>query len=342
MKSRIAVCVLSLSVAVFSLALGGCSGETDTPKSSTVYSEITENTSSKPDSATEISSQKTGSSTPESSVQSEPQGEPTFLIGLDGKAVLTSEITRLENTDKTAETLTKDDLEAKVYCEGFAYYKEPLNIGYNSYKNPELFNEYKFLGDIPENKNEWKRVYVGDEICGLKVKSASVNFYVNDWDTYKFPERYVRANENRIEFEGTIEVEGFLEVNNDSVQYPESNGLMWFYPTSIDLPIVPTSLDLNKEKGFVRRFGVTGTYNQSESFLSFGEFKEVNLGRVDDVQCDMDGIGTGDIAYVRVTLKDIGVGAAIGAKLENVERLSEILAHTADDTTGGHGTMGRG
>lgn len=280
------------------------------------------------------------SETPSAPAESKPAGEPTFLIGLDGKAILSSEITQLEDTDKTAETLTEDDLWAKAHCEGFAYYKEPLNIGYNNYKNPELFDGYNFLGDIPENKNEWKRVYVGDEICGLTVKSASVNFYVNDWNSYKFPERYVRANENRIEFDGEIEAEGFLEVNNNSVQYPESNGLMWFYPTSINLPIVPTSLDVDRDKGFVRRVGIAGTYNHNSDFLTFGEFKEIYLGNINDVQCDMNGIGTGDIAYVRVTLKDIVVCGAVGATLENVELLSDILAHTEDDTTGG-GTMGR-
>ena len=335
MKSRIAVCALSLSIAILSLSLGGCSGGNINTES---------NSSSSAVQSTEDSSRSSGESVPldEPPADSTPSapavqsGEPTFLIGLDGKPVLTSEITRLEETDKTAETLTKDDLWAKVYCEGFAYYKEPLNIGYNNYKNPEMFDGFNFLGDIPENKNEWKRVYVGDEICGLKVKSASVNFCVNDGD-YKFPERYVCANENRIEFEGTIEVEGFLEVNQNSVQYPESNGLMWFYPTSINLPIVPTSLDLDDEKGFIRRMGITGTYCHDLDFLTFGEFDEINLGKINDVECDMNGIGTGDLVYARVTLKDIGVGGVISAKLENVELLSDILAHVEDDTTGGHG-----
>lgn len=310
----------------------------------------TENPESKPENSTSESSDtatansESTSTEPESNssaenVSNEPEtqiGEPTFLIGLDGKAILTSEITSLEDTDKTAETLTKDDLWAKVYCYGFAYYKEPLNIGYNNYKNPEMFDGFNFLGDIPENKNEWKRVYVGDEICGLKVKSASVNFCVNDGD-YKFPERYICANENLIAFEGTIEVEGFLEVNQNSVQYPKSNGLMWFYPTSINLPIVPTSLDLDDEKGFIRGMGITGTYCHDLDFLTFGEFGEINLGNINDAQCDMKGIGTGDIAYARVTLKDIEVGGFVGAKLENVELLSDILAHVEDDTTGGVG-----
>lgn len=333
------ICTIAMTA-----VLGGCSANDAEsiniyPQNSTTQSE--NNDGSSVSGNTESTPQNSEENSPAESAPTAPQGEPTFLIGLDGKTILTSEITRLEDTDKTAETLTEDDLWAKVHCEGFAYYKEPLNIGYNNYQNPELFDGFKFLGDIPENKNEWKRVYVGDEICGLNVKSASVNFFVHDWEDYKFPERYVCANENCIEFEGTKEAEGFLEVNKNSVQYPETNGLMWFYPTSINLPIVPTSLDLDDEKGFVRRMGITGTYNHNLDFLAFGEFDYVNLGNISDVECDMNGIGTGDIAYVRVTLKDIRVGGAVGAKLENVELLSDILAHTEDDTTGGHGTMGR-
>ena len=338
-KSNVYTIFLAI-VALPLLSLAGCSdNQSSVPNSNRTYSESGTNNSSSTV-YSESSAKKPEVNSSDDTASSVPKGEPTFLIGLDGKAVLTSEITRLEDTDKTAETLTEDDLWVKVYCEGFAYYKEPLNIGYNNYQNPELFDGYDFLGELPENKNEWKRVYVGDEICGLKVRSASVNFYVHDWEEYKFPERYLRANEDRIEFEGTIEAEGFLEVNNNSVQYPETSGLMWFYPTSINLPIVPTSSDLDDEKGFVRRIGLTGTYNHNSDFLTFGEFSEIHLGNINDTRCDMNGIGTGDIAYVRVTLKDIGVGGAVGATLENVELLSDILGHVEDDTTGGHGTMG--
>ena len=337
MKSRIPVYILSLSVAIISLSLGGCSNEQNPNKnlishySNNNYESVSQTSNS------EIS----GDNSFENGVSSVPAGEPTFLIGLDGKAILTSEITSLEDTDKTAETLTEDDLWAKVRCEGFAYYKEPLGLGYDNYNNPELFDGYNFLSEVPENKNEWKRVYVGDEICGLKVKSASVNFCVNDWDNYKFSERYLCADENRIEFDGTIEAEGFIEVNNNSVQYPESNGLMWFYPSKINLPIVPTSLDVDEEKGFVRKIGMIGTYNHNSDFLSLGEFNEIHLGKINDASCDLNGIGTGDIAYARVTLKDIEVDGGIVAKLENVELLSDTLAHTEDETAGGHGTMGR-
>lgn len=76
---------------------------------------------STPSSDNESAPQSSEENSPADSAPSEPVGEPTFLIGLDGKAILTSEITRLENTDKTAETLTEDDLWAETYCEGFPF-----------------------------------------------------------------------------------------------------------------------------------------------------------------------------------------------------------------------------
>lgn len=327
-KSFAIILSASLSALIFSGCSEGAGWESSQANSSTPTASVPA-----------ISSTPT-SETPSAPEESKPVGEPTFLIGLDGKAILTSEITRLENTDKTAETLTKDDLSADIFCDGFAYYKEPLGVGYNSYKNPEMFDGFRFIGEVPENNNEWKRVYVGDEICGLKVKAASVGFSVSERENYKINERYIRENENRIELEGTIEAEGFLEVNNNSVQYPDTNGLMWFYPTSINLPIVPSSDNLVWEKGFTRFFGATGTYNHNSEFTTYGEFRYVDLGNINDAACDMNGIGTGDISYARVTLSNIGVGGNIGATLESVELLSDILAHTEDDTIGG-GTMGR-
>lgn len=266
-----------------------------------------------------------------------PSGEPTFLIGPDGNAILTSEITRLENTDKTAETLTEDDLWADIYCDGFAYYKEPCGIGYDNYKNPEMFGKMQYgtfyIGEEPENTNEWKRVYVGDEIFGLKVRSATAHFAVNDWDNLKFPARYFYDNANGIELEGTIEVEGYLQVLNYITKYPTQGGLMFFYPAVIDLPLDPgASGPKDEETGFTTSFGKKPVYNHIDEFMCAGEFGDIGLGYIADANCDMDGLGVGDIAYARVTLSNItcyGNGAA--ATLEKVELLSEILAHDDDD-----------
>ena len=266
-----------------------------------------------------------------------PSGEPTFLIGPDGKAILTSEITSLENTDKTAETLTEDDFGTDIYCDGFAYYKEPCGIGYDNYKNPEMFGKKQFgtfyIGEEPENTNEWKRVYVGDEIFGLKVKSATAHFYINDIGDPSFIERHFYDNENGIELEGTVEAEGYFQILNSTERYPENGGLMFFYPATLDLPLCPSISGTWEVNEFKTRFGDNSVYNHIDEFLCAGEFEEIGLGYLDNTNCDMNGIGVGDIVYARVTLGNIRCYAygAIGATLEKIEPLSDILAHDDND-----------
>lgn len=311
-----------LIIPLIALIFGGCSD-----KSSGECSSVT---SSKPAVGAPAVTSESTSEMLSAAEESKPSGEPMFLVGLDGKAILTSEITRLENTDKTADTLTKDDLKAKVHCEGFAYYKTSLGVGYNSFSNPELFEGYDFVGEVPKNTNEWKRANVGDEICGLKVKSAQTHFYIRDEEKIKSPEDYLSAYDSRIEFEGTVEAEGILQVINRSVMYPETNEMMIFYPTKITLPFTPTASYGNTEKGFERPFDVCTVYNHPSGILSYSEINEVTLGFLSDVVCDMDGIGTGDIAYVRVKLGNIKVGADIEAELESVQKL-DFITHDADE-----------
>lgn len=293
---------------------------------------------STPSSDNESAPQSSKENSPADSAPSEPVGESTFLIGLDGKAILTNEITRLENTDKTAETLTEDDLWAEAYCEGFAYVKEPTGVAFNSYKNPELFDGYFYLGDEVENTNEWKRVYVGDEICGLKVKSAYTHFEIPDFsdrsedEMLPLSERYLSLqNTGGCELEGTIELEGFLQVFPNSAMYPDTSELVEFLPCESKLPITPswqgpedrftTSV---KEQALLDHFGDPGI---------FGELDSIQFGTLSKMTCDMDGIGHGDIAYVRVTLGNIKcMCGGISATLENVERISDILIHDEDDT----------
>ena len=268
----------------------------------------------------------------ESSVSSVPTDEPTFLVGPDGKAILKSEITYLTNTKKTVDTLTENDIGAEIYCEGFAYYKLPCGVGYDSYKNPELFNGSDFLGEVPENTNAWKRVYVGDEICGLKVKSATAHFTVAGNDFLSVPERHFHDDDMGIELEGTVEAEGFLEINSRSI-HEELSELMWFYPSAVDLPLTPTNEIVDTERGFETRFKVRGLHNNFEDELfCAGEFEKITLGLFWDTDCDMDGLGIGDVAYARVTFGDIRCfGDQAVGRIEKVERLSEILAHVEDD-----------
>lgn len=323
MKSNLLLKIFAviLIIPLIALIFGGCSGRSAEGSESSG-----ESSSALPESGV--------SSTPESSVsdtasaaESVPTGKPTFLIGMDGKAILTSEITRLEQTDKTAETLTKDDLYADVYCDGFTYVKEPLDIGYDTYNNPEMFNGGEFIGEAPENKNEWKRVYVGDEICGLKVKSAVAHFVVNDW--YTFPESQYSSMFSHVDFEGSVEMEGFLQVTSRSVMYPDGGEIIWFYPIKNKLPIMP-AVNADNENRYEKPFESHWVFDVSSLHYA-GESVDGQLGKLNDAGCDMDGLGVGDVAYARVTIRDIGLGCGgFSGTLEQVELLSDILVHVED------------
>ena len=264
----------------------------------------------------------------ESSVSRVPDDEITFLVGPDGKAILKSEITRLENTDKTVGTITENDLGADIYCEGFAYYKLPCGVGYDSYNNPELFDGSAFLGEIPENTNEWRRVYVGDEICGLKVKTATAHFIVSGEDFTSVPEHHFHDNDMGIELEGTVEAEGFIQVYyhiNDNTPPSEE---IWFFPSAVDLPLTPTIEHYLTDVGFETRFEVRKLYELDRELFYAGEYDHIVLGRYSDVDCDMDGLNVGEVAYARVTFGDIRCSGnqAVSGTLEKVELLSGILA----------------
>ncbi|MDE7361424.1 MAG: hypothetical protein K2N38_05770 [Oscillospiraceae bacterium] len=331
MKSRIVVCVLSLSVAIFSLSLGGCSNYESLSQNSTqIYSENRSDSLSQTEGTVnsqngEISRENSS----ENSVSSVPAGETTFLIGLDSKAILTSEITRLENTDTTPEALTAEDLWAEIYCDGFAFLKEPSGTAYDSYNKPELFDGYNFLGNEIENTNEWKRVNIGDEICGLKIKNAAAHFTVNDFESYEFPERYFSNNGTGVELDGEMEIEGFLHVLPDNAFYTQDSRLVEFLPCESKLPIAPND-NPDWEKGYITRLELYTLYG-NEDFLTCCDNGCYQLGYLDNIACSLDGIEKGDIAYVRATLDNICIVGNDGtATLISVERLSDILAHDED------------
>lgn len=305
-------------------------GFTIVPSSSN--SSSVQNEESSGDSTSSDESSGESASSDESSVSVIPYDQIPFLIGPDGKAIRKSEITGIWNTDKTVATLTEDDLGAEIYCEGFAYYKEPCGVGYDSLKNPELFYGSDFIGEVPENKNEWKRVYVGDEIFGLKVKTANAYFHIDDRYDFTFPARYYCNQGYSIELEGTIEAEGFLQVNNKIVPDNYYSAMIYFYPTTMDLPLVPIPGLVDKDDGFVTRFEAYRLFNASQ-YCCAGEFTPIPLGYYNDTKIDNFKMGVGDIAYARVTLGDIRyLDGSIEAKVEKVVQLTGILDHIDDLT----------
>ena len=64
----------------------------------------------------------------------------------------------------------------------------------------------------------------------------------------------------------------------------------------------------------------------------YRQTKLIGFGTLSEMTCDMDGIGHGDISYIRATLGIISCGnGGISATLENIVRISDILIHDEDD-----------
>lgn len=324
MKSRIAIAVLAVIVAVTSLCLGGCENNSETSdnsSSSSILSSETESSESSSENDSSVSENSGSSSSSEASTLEVPKGEPTIFVGLDGETIYSGEISEIEGTDKSAEEITKTDYWTSVLCEGFQYFVEPIDIAYNNYENPEMFDDIVYKGEISENKNKCKRVNVGDEICGLKLVSGVSEFRIDDYadtpepyfyDGYLFgsdSERYVA------EFEGNIKIAGFLGVTAPN-DYEPDGGSLHFTPTESKLPI------LGDKPEFFERTNFVGS-----DYSVYSDMTDIDCGFIQELQCDTKGLDVGDMAFVCLTLSDIKYKSSqsITAEIENIEMLSDIL-----------------
>lgn len=331
MGSRIAVCILSLSVAILSLALGGCTNNSEENRDSAVQSEG--RSSGKWEAASpensifgEASDISQVSETP---VTSEKAGTPTILTAPDGSVIYSSEITQMYDIGgepMSADALTAESEGAEVLCEGFQFFKEPSGKAQDNYNSPELFSGLDYLGEMPENGNEIRRVNVGEEICGLRLKSARTNFLIAPNDYARNGSYYIKSSKlfegsYIAEFEGTLEIEGFI-TSTARNSYEPDGGALRFMPTEDKLPVVCG--DFGDERGYF-----VSTAYDTFKYMCLNETTFVGL---DEPTCDITGLGIGDIAYARVKLGNIRYteGGYPLAEPEELELLSEVLVHIED------------
>lgn len=260
--------------------------------------------------------------------------EPTFIYGLDNQPVRTTDITRIldvTDTPVTIDKLTPDSEGMKVFCDGFQYFKEPISIAYNSYENPEMFDDW-YNGETPDNANGYRRINVGDEICGLTLKKATSEFIIyHDYflkvGSYFFPE-YVNG-QPVAEFEGTVTLKGFLRAEPHTY-YDKEGGQLSFYPCEDVLPLMGTDMGLEYYTYYWGCKVYGNEENSQDSIFTFNEIDEIALGGLD---ChDVEGMKPGDIMFVNAVIRDpiYCDSFSIGATLESVEVLSDVLAHEED------------
>lgn len=266
-------------------------------------------------------------SEPQSSDITMAPDEPTIFVGLDGQTIMNHEVTKVEGTDKAAEDITLEDTYASAVCVGFHYFREPTGIAYNNIQNPEMFDGKKFIGEMPENTNEWKRLYVGDEICGLKLKKAAVEFRVSDsehTEDWAIDGVVINAaNPDYVKFEGTIEIEGFLCARAPDTDYG-GGGSLSFYPTEDKLPRLGCSS--KNDISYMISYG-----HETEALQIVNELPSISVAfPFANWGCEeIEGLDPGDGVLARVTFSNISYtgSASVSAQIEDVKVLSEPLVH---------------
>lgn len=132
-----------------------------------------------------------------------------------------------------------------VDCEGFCYLSEPTGYCYNSIDNPDLVDPS--TGDINGGimpPREIKRYYMGDEICGLKVKTAVFSL-MNMYGDNDHGTDGCRVF-NSVSFEGAVELTGYLWI--------DYNGTAFFVPDNESgkkLPVLSTPFERHNSFGSV-------------------------------------------------------------------------------------------
>ncbi|MBD5128400.1 MAG: hypothetical protein HDT43_00520 [Ruminococcaceae bacterium] len=314
MKKITAILLATALLAVFT----GCNNtegnsesvpNSDNPSSSTVTSQ--------PESSADGVSDSAESSESVSDVPEKQLGEPTILKGLDGEPIYTSEITQLTTYDlEKGEEVPTDTLDPENFsavCEGFTYVYTPRpSVDFMSH--PELFEasedgeNYYYIGEELPDSYEFTRVNVGDEIGGLTVKAASSHFGTTGFEgSEQFYE------EGYIEFEGDVELTGFVVVTEENPLYPENGGKIFFYPDSASSVKIPcTLLDINYEDEYKARHYVNNSF-----YGWYGDGADILLGNIADIDSELR---EGDMyVKVRVVVGDIVRGVGSTAVIREIE-----------------------
>lgn len=158
--------------------------------------------------------------------------EGVVLHGLAGDEILPEDISEVSYNNPE-----NPDAWGSVDCEGFCYLSEPTGYCYNSIDNPDLvdLSTGEINGGIMSAR-EIKRYYVGDEICGLKVKSADFSL----WNMYGDNEHGTDGCRvrNDVIFEGSVDLTGYLWIDD--------NGTAFFVPDNVngkELPVLSTPFE---------------------------------------------------------------------------------------------------
>lgn len=241
----------------------------------------------------------------------------TFLTGPAGDTIYKSELIQIINndgTDGTPENFSEETFQS-VLCEGFAYLAEPTGVCRTELDDPDVYDsENMTFTDVSiEPLMGYKRVEVGDEICGLTLTSAQCSF-TNSMDSYEvgggdgmivmaselgFPGIYFSGG--KVGFSGEIELTGYVcAAAEDGLTALE--GDIIFIPSGGECMLPVMSYKFDPKIGFVHYQKI----GRSFGIASVNEYGTVSLGNIRETQADVSALpDDGSFVKAKVTVGNI-------------------------------------
>lgn len=260
---------------------------------------------------------------------------PIELTGPDGAEVFAEEITVISGDEGvTPDTLTEDNWYG-IETGGFAYLAEPSGLNYNNIENADIFDEGSMTFEgVPEfSPNGYRKYYVGDEICGLKIASATSNFRIeNAMTRYTIDGEEVMGRElgvdglyfdgSTVEFEGSITLTGYANCAVDDEGYTARNDI-GFVPDNSGGTLPVLNLSFDPESGFRSRVYI-GWAGELKWASEYPTFYIGNIYTEKYAELDFSGLpDDGSFVKVRLTLENISMRSSISW-------ISRITADIAD------------
>ena len=268
-----------------------------------------------------------------------PSDDETFLVGLAGDRIRAADITTVitsDGGDCSPEELTEERFSA-VLCSGFAYVSEPSLTARNDRDNVDVYDSanMEFTDTSSAPLKNYKRLNVGDTICGLTLREAEVNFArgseqavfeMSDGSQKTgaelgIPEIYFTHCSAK--FDGEIEMTGYISCSAENV-YNVAVGDILFVPCDGEGNFPVMSYRLNGDDGF---FHSLQTYSVSDLTWQ-NEFGYLYLGNAANTSADISDLpDDGTFIKARVTVDNFEMNCGVNfvnivkAEIVDVEAL---------------------
>lgn len=338
-----------LAVVLALAMLSGCAEEDKIPDdlsgtsndgSSAVIGESSavQSTSERPVSDPDSSLNSDRPQTSETSNSSEETGDPdaTFLVGPAGDTIYRYELSTIftsDGTDGSPATFSEENFSG-VLCDGFVYLADPTGICRTNYDNADVFDSAAMrFTDVPESTGKgYRRVSVGETVCGLTLTEAQSNFArgndsaeftLGDGSTklgseLGFPDIYFMGGSAN--FSGQLTLTGYISVAADN-EHGLEEGSIIFVPSDCECMLPVMGYRFDPDVGIVH-------YRRMNSHMGLvweNEYGNIFLGNIADTTADLSGVpDDGSFVKAEVTIDNIRLICGIGMMENCTAEIADI------------------